>query len=477
MAGVPAGSQTFFRVSPAAQSFAVRRGNTTERFDPHAHTPRFHDLLQTLEKVGSKPLGSLVKYSEEVWDKADGRFNDVFPYIEISGVGLGTNEYEVTETPVSEAPSRARQTVQAGDILVSLTRPHRGAIAEVKVENDGAIASTGFAVVRDVDSEQVDRDYVRLCLTSSFGCDQMLMRSSGGNYPAITKDELSRVLIPCVSLEAQQRLVAAMVAARAQRKAQLAEADELLAGIDGFLLEALGLTPQQEDTRRVFAVKGGDVNSGTLGPALYVPELQNYLNRLRNNPAGVKPLSMYVEINPSIDLSNLSDDALVGFIPMEAVSDGATGEYKVERRPLKGVRKGYTPFRNGDVLWAKMLSCMQNGKSCVVDELPNGVGFGSTEFHVLRVRSTGTSKEFVKEYISQATLRRVAAYAATGSVQQRVPAEFLENLPFPEIPESRQNEIVASINRRRQQARRLRSAADAGWRAAKQRFEAALLGE
>ena len=203
----------------------------------------------------------------------------------------------------------------------------------------------------------------------------------------------------------------------------------------------------------------------------------NYLNRLRNNPAGVKPLSMYVEVNPSIDLSNLSDDALVGFIPMEAVADGATGEYKVERRPLKQVRKGYTPFRNGDVLWAKMLSCMQNGKSCVVDELPNGVGFGSTEFHVLRVRSTGTSKEFVKEYISQATLRRVAAYAATGSVQQRVPAEFLKNLPFPEIPESRQNEIVASISRRRQQARRLRAAADAGWQTAKQQFEAALLGD
>ena len=80
-----------------------------------------------------------------------------------------------------------------------------------------------------------------MCLTASFGSDQMLMRSSGGNYPAISKDELSHILIPCVSLEEQRHLVATMDAALVERKAKLAEAEALLAGVDDFLLDILGI--------------------------------------------------------------------------------------------------------------------------------------------------------------------------------------------------------------------------------------------
>ena len=134
-------------------------------------------LIKDLMAVGSRPLGSLITYSEETWDSSDGRFVWTFPYIEISGVGLGTNEYKVTDTLVPEAPSRARQIVCADDILISLTRPHRGAIARVLQDHDGAIASTGFAIVRDVKDSQLYRDYLQLYLTSRLGSDQMLMRS------------------------------------------------------------------------------------------------------------------------------------------------------------------------------------------------------------------------------------------------------------------------------------------------------------
>ena len=206
-----------------------------------------------------------------------------------------------------------------------------------------------------------------------------------------------------------------------------------------------------------FAVKRSDVNGLSLSALLYAPELQFYLNSLRSNPATTKPLSAYVDINPPVDISGIDADSLVGFIPMQAVSDGATGEYVIMSRPLKEVSKGYTPFINGDILWAKITPCMQNGKACLVDGLPNSVGFGSTEFHVLRVRDAGISKEFVMEFVSQESLRRVATYTFTGSAgQQRVPAAFLEALPFPELSEARQNEIVASMKAAREEVRRLR---------------------
>ncbi len=137
----------------------------------------------------------------------------------------------------------------------------------------------------------------------------------------------------------------------------------------------------------------------------------------------------------------------VSFIPMESVSVGATGEYFPSVKQLHEVNEGYSRFRNGDILWAKITPSMQNGKSCLVDGLTNGVGFGSTEFHVLRVQDHEISPQFVLEFVSQETLRQVATYAFTGSAgQQRVPATFLENLPFPKLSMAHQNEMVQEVD-------------------------------
>ena len=295
--------------------------------------------------------------------------------------------------------------------------------------------------------------------------------------PNINKEEFKSCLIPLPPIAEQGNLITVMDEARAERKTKLAKADALRAGLDNFLLVALGIKPPPSDLSHVFAVKQGDMDRVSLSPSNYAPELRTFLTSLRNHPATNKSLSAYVDVNPSTDISGIDDGTIVGFIPMEAVSDGATGEFAITNRPLNEVRRGYTPFINRDILWAKITPCMQNGKSCIVAGLPNGIGFGSTEFHVLRVRAAGISKEFVMEFVSQAILRRVATYAFTGSAgQQRVPAAFLENLPFPEISVESQNEIVTSINASRAEAQRLRTEAEADWQAAKRWFEEQLLG-
>ena len=161
------------------------------------------------------------------------------------------------------------------------------------------------------------------------------------------------------------------------------------------------------------------------------PDLQYYLEALRSNPAADGILSDYVYVNPGVDVSLPDPEASVSFIPMEAVSNDATGEYVATDRPLREVAKGYTSFANGDILWAKITPSMQNGKACIVDGLSNGIGFGSTEFHVLRVIDPDVSTAFVFELISQPMVRSMAVRSFTGSAgQQRVPAAFLERLPL-----------------------------------------------
>ena len=200
-------------------------------------------------------------------------------------------------------------------------------------------------------------------------------------------------------------------------------------------------------------MKRGSFQNYSLGASLHSPDFQRFVSSL-HEPVGARSLVACVEINPRVDIAIFSDDTAVGFIPMEAVSDGATGEYSISTVPLGQVRTNYTRFTDGDVLWAKITPSMQNGKSCVVEELPGGLGFGSTEFHVLRPRSEDVSARFVMEFLSQDTLRRFATYAFTGTAgQQRVPKSFLESLPFPSLSRDRQDELVAAMGTARAERR------------------------
>lgn len=124
---------------------------------------------------------------------------------------------------------------------------------------------------------------------------------------------------------------------------------------------------------------------------------------------------------------------------------GAIGE--PAERPLSQVRKGYTAFGDHDVLFAKITPCMENGKAAIAKNLTNGLGFGSTEFHVLRP-SVGVLSEWVYHFVRQTSFRRDArAHFAGTAGQLRVPASFLESteIALPPLPEQRR--IVAEIEK------------------------------
>lgn len=161
----------------------------------------------------------------------------------------------------------------------------------------------------------------------------------------------------------------------------------------------------------------------------------------------VVPLSGAVVVNPKIDRTSLTDETEVSFVRMAAVG-AATGHIDVSIvRPYAEVKKGYTHFRNGDVLFAKVTPCMENGKMAVARQLKNGVGFGSTEFHVLRPRE-GVDSQYIYYFVSSQTFRKEASGHMTGAVGlRRVPAAFLETAEIPLPSLERQREIVAQLEK------------------------------
>ncbi|MBI2059205.1 MAG: restriction endonuclease subunit S [Nitrospirae bacterium] len=152
------------------------------------------------------------------------------------------------------------------------------------------------------------------------------------------------------------------------------------------------------------------------------------------------------ELNPKKPARNaLPKTAPVSFVPMAAVDEKEGAIRIVHERAFASVRNGYTAFREGDVLMAKITPCMENGKAAVARGLKNGIGFGSSEFHVLRP-SPQVLPEFIFHFIRQESFRRRAENEMTGSVgQERVPTEFFDDVEIPFARISDQKRLVAVV--------------------------------
>src|SRR5258706_4375713 len=139
-------------------------------------------------------------------------------------------------------------------------------------------------------------------------------------------------------------------------------------------------------------------------------------------------LSAIAQINPPLDRCIVSDDVLVDFIPMRAVDVEGGGILRPEISTYGEVKKGYTAFLPGDVIVAKITPCMENGKMCVVPELPGAACFGSTEFHVVRTEANIDARWVANFLLQHSTPHAAKRQMMSGTGQMRVPSSFVESI-------------------------------------------------
>ena len=157
------------------------------------------------------------------------------------------------------------------------------------------------------------------------------------------------------------------------------------------------------------------------------------------------------EINPKKSEINNLKNIMISFVPMQSVTENGK-IYTNDKRNIEDVKSGFTYFRENDVLFAKITPCMENGKGAVAVNLENKIGFGSTEFHVIRpgkyvnplwIYTLTATKEF----------RKQAEMSMIGSAGQKmVSSKYLENYKMGVPPITLQNqfsEIVKQIDKQK----------------------------
>ena len=163
-----------------------------------------------------------------------------------------------------------------------------------------------------------------------------------------------------------------------------------------------------------------------------------------NQKNELKRLGECCILNPRRPNIALCDTDKVSFIPMPAVSEDG---YLVDMTDEEygKVKKGFTYFENNDVLFAKITPCMENGKGAIVHGLINGIGMGSTEFHVLRPINGISSPYWLLALTRMPIFRERAAKNMSGTGgQKRVSASYLDHfmVGLPAIEEQRRFEAI-----------------------------------
>ena len=149
----------------------------------------------------------------------------------------------------------------------------------------------------------------------------------------------------------------------------------------------------------------------------------------------IKKLKYVCSINPSKSATSLEldEEQLVTFLPMEKVSENGNIEIDI-KKTVKELRNGFTFFTEHDVVVAKITPCFENGKAAYLQNLGSPLGFGSTEFHVLRGHKGELLNPFLY-YVTKSNLfMELGEASMTGAAgQKRVPTSFLQNylLPHP----------------------------------------------
>ncbi len=340
-----------------------------------------------------------------------------FPFFKPADLGAGRNVFEASEYLSDQGKNVAR-----------FIPKHSTAVCCI-----GSIGKCGFLEVDGTTNQQINTAVPRIVdplflfynLNSDFFKQQLLAKASSTTISIVNKSKMESTIFPLAPMNVQKQIVTHI--------------ESLFSKLDE-AKEKVEATLESSELR-----KSAILHQAFIGELTKKWREENGVKLEDWKQVSLKDVCM---INPKkISTVDLSDDLEVSFIPMPAV-DAISGEViDPQTRKLGEVKKGFTNFQEGDVVFAKITPCMENGKSAIIGKLINDIGYGTTEFYVFRCKPE-LKKEYLYHMIRDRNFRDRAQSVMTGAVgQRRVPKAYLQEytLNLPSIEE--QEEIISLLEK------------------------------
>ena len=408
----------------------------TEKIIDRRINSEYYDVsnLSQSEKLSS------MEYISKYFDLSKKRFDpnkykkQTFKYIDISNVDINTGKYEISVIDKFEAPSRARKKVDKGDILISTVRPNRNAVAIISENDEGLVASTGFAVLLSKDN--IDRYYSFAALKNQFTIKQLIRKASGGMYPAIAEEEVMSLKIPIPSPEIQK-----YIGDKVRRAEELREEAITLQKDIDILLDVDMLLEETDRINNIFHSKVNWTNEinivDRIDPNFYQKKYRTTIEKLGDNKVELGELVKISkrryqtgDINKYIEISSINN------------SFGTIDEVE-ELRPEEIPTSAKHQVKEGDIL-VSLVRPTRKAISIVTKEYDNAICTGG--FAVLQ------SKGKVPVEFLTAVLRTNFAGIqferyCTGSTYPTINENDVVKIFIPQYSEKQINKITEKYRR------------------------------
>lgn len=368
-------------------------------------------------------------------------------------------------TPATEFTSRTDiKTLLHGDFVTGRV----GSIGNFAVYREEQLTGISDNVLRFrlFPQHAARAEFLLHFLNSSLVAGQLDKFRKGSLQGVINQTTLKTVIVPTLGKNDEAHIVTAMDAARAERRVKLVEADALLAGLDGFLLATLGLTPPSKDDRKVFAARRADAQrQGHLNADYFHPER---ILALRAMEREMKRLTC----QPLAEVVSFIRDQIKtpgpNYLSLAHVQSH-TGERIAGDQEAAGACSTFAP---NDVLFARLRPYLNKVWRA------ESAGCCSPEFHVLRAKNSAALRpDYLAAILRSSLILAQTRHMMTGNTHPRLTNEDVVNLFIPIPKPAVQETIATEARRRREAARRLRDEAETGWQQAKHWFEEQLLGK
>ena len=324
---------------------------------------------------------------------------------------------------VTSLDTSGYKVVEHGDLVINKMKAWQGSLA---VSEYNGIVSPAYHICK-ITSENICKKYLHYLLRDASYLPEYMRLSTGlrvGQWD-LSFDDFKNIPFLVPPLAEQERIAAFL--------------DAECAEIDAVLEKTRASIEEYKKLKQAVITQA--VTKGVRGDR---PMKNSGIEWIGEIPAEwtASKIKYCTEFSPSCNTSHLSEDSLVTFTPMECIKNGY---FENREAHFSALSSSYTQYQDGDIVFAKVTPCFENGNIAIMQGLSAGVGFGSSELFVIRPQSINT--EFIFYYLQNDIFKQYACATMTGTGGlKRVSPTFVRNYSVFIPCNEEQLEIVRYLN-------------------------------